>query len=303
MSQILLWVTDPWNTLAHSQDTTLRLHQEAINLRIPSYWSASNFLLNPLNTSRLNGQLNPGPDSTNIVEIEASKIRQLHYRVDPPVDQDYLALLEKIVRRIGSEKPILSPPAIIRSQSEKIPPTELAHLAPATVVVKDAISLQTALTRFQGADQVVTKPLNQAQSKGVKLWNLKKENLRELDYSSPIVVQEYLPDIHQGETRMWFAAGEYIAALKKHPRSGDFRVLIDEGSKVDAYTLTSKERAIADEVGATLKKQGVALAAIDFIGGKISDYNITSPGLLVQLEKVHGKNFSGEILNKLLKYF
>jgi glutathione synthase len=312
MSQILLWVTDPWNTLAHSQDTTLRLHQEALNMGVPSYWSGSDFTLNPLSASRLAAQLNPCADSTKFVELEPSKIRQLHYRVDPPVNSEYLDFLEKVVRRIGSEKPVLSPPSILRSQSEKVPPPALAHHVPTMTVVSDAAGLAAAFALFQGHDRVVTKPMNEAQSKGVKLWDRAASGLDSLDgwienfskatsnFSEQLVIQEYLPGVHLGETRMWFAAGQFIAALKKHPKSGDFRVLIDEGSKVEAYTLTSQERDVAEEVGETLRQQGVALAAIDFIDGKISDYNITSPGLLVQLEKVHGKNYAREVLNAIL---
>ena len=102
---------------------------------------------------------------------------------------------------------------------------------------------------------------------------------------------------------MWFAGERFIAALKKHPKAGDFRVLIDEGSRVESYTLNSYEEKIASDIGRTLKKQGILLAAIDLIGDKICDYNITSPGLLVQLEKVHGgKNFAREILIQALQF-
>lgn len=305
MSLNLLWVTDPWNTLAHSQDTTLRLHQEALNLGVPSYWSASDFILNPLNSSRFQA----GIDSTKFVELEPSKIRQLHYRVDPPVNSNYLDLLEKIVQRIGDESRVLNPPAILRSQSEKLVPPPLSRLAPDTLVIRDEVSLNTALKQFADRESWVTKPLNQAQSKGVKLWHRTKCKSPEQDLraetdglNTPIVIQEYLPAIHQGELRMWFAAGHFIAALKKFPRDGDFRVLIDEGSKIEAYTLSAKELTVAEEVGATLRSQGVALAAVDFIGGKISDYNITSPGLLVQLEAAHGRNYAREILTHLLAH-
>ena len=102
---------------------------------------------------------------------------------------------------------------------------------------------------------------------------------------------------------MWFAGEKFNSALKKYPKTGDFPVLIDEGSKVSAYTLSRDEEKIATDIGKTLKKQGILLAAIDLIGNKICDYNITSPGLLVQLEQVHGgKNFAKEILVQALQY-
>ncbi|MBS1959990.1 MAG: hypothetical protein JST80_10990 [Bdellovibrionales bacterium] len=316
MSQILLWVTDPWNTLAHSQDTTLRLSQEARNSGIQSYWSGSDVLLNLLNPSHFNAVPSDAlerPDSMKFIELDPSKIHQIHYRVDPPVDFNYLSLLEKIVQHSGSEDRIFSPPSLIRVQSEKIAPAELALLAPTFAVVRDEASLREAFTRFKGHSTVVSKPLNEAQSKGVKKWPrplsldswMKTFATETQNFSSPIVIQEYLSGIEQGEIRMWFAAGEFIAALKKYPKSGDFRVLIDEGSKVAAYTLSPIEMKIAGAVGAVLKKQRVALAAIDFIAStngtlKLSDYNITSPGLLVQLEKVHGQNFAKTVLQKII---
>ena len=121
------------------------------------------------------------------------------------------------------------------------------------------------------------------------------------DFKESILVEEYLPQIDDGEVRVWYCFGEVIASLKKHPKKGDFRVLIDEGSKVEAHLLSDHELKSALEVGLTLKNDRVALAAIDFISGKICDYNITSPGLLVQLEKVHGQNFARRILQILIQ--
>ena len=152
MSQTLLWVTDPWNTLTHSQDTTLRLLEEASNLGIPSYWSGSDILFNPLRPSRFNvvsaADLRD-PASMKVIEIEPSKIHQLHYRVDPPVDFNYLSLLEKIAQCVGDENRIFSPPSILRAQSEKVPPQALSHLAPLHGVVQDAPSLRAAFELFQ----------------------------------------------------------------------------------------------------------------------------------------------------------
>src|SRR4051812_28326143 len=33
-----LWITDPWDTLDHAKDTTLRLAQEALFLGLKSHW-------------------------------------------------------------------------------------------------------------------------------------------------------------------------------------------------------------------------------------------------------------------------
>lgn len=314
-SKKLLWVTDPWSTLDHSQDTTLRLAEEALNLGFECYWSGSDFVLSE-NSPHLSAiPLAPNfiktldPLAQNFRKILApSDFHHLHYRVDPPVDFNYISLVEKFLEKRVKESQILNPPALITRQSEKVPPPELLHLAPLLRVIRSETDARTAFEIFKAHSVIVTKPMNLAQSRGVKKHSL-TPSLREFvkileietqGFSESILVEEYLPDVMKGEVRMWFANGECVAALKKFPKTGDFRVLIDEGSKVEAYSLNSDEEKIALEVGACLKKQGAMMAAIDFISGKISDYNITSPGLLKQLEQVHdGKNLAKSVLEKI----
>jgi hypothetical protein len=113
----------------------------------------------------------------------------------------------------------------------------------------------------------------------------------------------YCEKISNGEVRMWFAMGRFIGALKKFPVSGDFRVLIDEGSRIEAHHPDATEIKLTEEIGHALRKRRIALAAVDFISGKISDFNITSPGLLVQLEEVHGLNLAERVMLELLKGF
>ncbi|MBU6153761.1 MAG: hypothetical protein KGP28_05620 [Bdellovibrionales bacterium] len=307
----LLWITDPWRTLDREQDTTLRLAQEAVNLGIKTYWSASDQILDAAD-----GFLKVFPFSkdapyepTEAMRIHPSKFNQIHYRIDPPVDQHYRQLLDDLAARGVKSNQILNPPDLISFQSEKLPPPELFHLAPRhAVILSEADALQ-AYFFAKKWPAWVSKPMNLAQSIGVKRRNNPKtleEFLSHLEsdsdhYRTPVLIQEYLPGITNGEVRMWFAGGRFIAALKKYPADGDFRVLIDHGSRIEAHHPTLREQEIALEVGNSLRHQGIALAAIDFIDGKISDYNITSPGLLVQLERVHGgKNLAAEILNAIL---
>ncbi len=311
----LLWITDPWTTLDHLQDTTLRLALEGLNLGIPSYWSASDFLLSGGDSRLAAVSLTTDfiqtfkPESVDQRQFfSPSEFHHLHYRIDPPVDFNYISLIEELLKKGAKETQIMNPPALIARQSEKVPPDSLLHLAPLHRVVRSHQEAKDAFPVLRSHAEFVSKPLNLAQSRGVKKWSTPKteaEFVKILEtetqgFGEPIFVEEYLPGVMDGEVRMWFANGEFIAALKKHPKSGDFRVLIDEGSKVEPYFLNADEEKAAKDVGQTLKAQGAAFAAIDFISGKISDYNITSPGLLRQLEAVHGnKNFARVILEKL----
>lgn len=312
-----LWITDPWSTLDHSKDTTLRLMHEAINMGIPTFWSASDQLFSTQDRGCVSAaELKKKSDVQNLFNAEfksvpLSTFQQIHNRVDPPVDEKYRKLIDQLIALGATEKQILNPPRLLKHQSEKIPPSELRAHTPRMLVVKDKQDIVLLEKTFLNDSEVVSKPLHLAQSVGVEkhpkpsslaAWEKLLENLTK-NFSEEILIEEFLPGIAQGEVRLWFAGEKLIAALKKYPKTGDFRVLIDEGSRVTAHTLSEEEKKIASDIGKVLKKEGILLAAIDLIGHKICDYNITSPGLLVQLEQVHGgKNFARDVLNQALQY-
>lgn len=313
----LLWITDPWSTLDQSKDTTLRLMLEAINMGIPTFWSATDHLFSTeipdhIVAVELKKEMLPLELSApQFTPFALSSFQQIHYRVDPPVDENYCHFINQMLSNGASEKQILNPPQLIKNQSEKIPPADLIEYTPRMIVVQNETNITQIEKLFPHDTEIVSKPLHLAQSIGVKKhikpkttqeWKTLLSNLTE-NFTQEVLLEEYLPEINQGEVRMWFAGDQFIAALKKFPKNGDFRVLIDEGSKVSAHTLTNEEVIIAQKIGNSLKKQGIFLAAIDLIGNKICDYNITSPGLLVQLEQVHGgKNFAKEILIQALSF-
>ena len=319
MQKPLLMITDPWNTLSHRNDTTLRLLDESISMGFPAYWSSSDQALSStpkpqeLNTLRVVPVLESAQSFPfTFQEMLTSTFHQIHYRVDPPVDFNYISVLDQLSHRLDGSAKIMNPPAILKGQSEKIPPKELAEHTPKLCAVLSPGDILITQTLFNATGStpefIVTKPNNLAQSLGVKKWKTPTtaaawETLLATEtekFTKGIVVQEYLPQVQEGEVRLWYVGETLIGTLKKHPKKGDFRVLIDEGSAISAYTLSSDEHETAMAIGAMLKKQGVGMAAIDLIGGKISDYNITSPGLLVQMEQVYGgKNFARTVIEKL----
>lgn len=324
----LVWVTDPWDTLDHPHDTTLRLIQECVLQKIPCYWGSSDYILNTeyLNSFNLSpcGQYPFNPQDLH--SIHSSNIQHLLYRLDPPVDLNYLTLLKKIETTLGASI-ISNPPDLLR-KSEKLLPSALQHYAAQSCVLSDSEQAQQCWHEHRANSKApwngfILKPLNNAQSKGVEKlnadlslneWLLKLETATQ-QWSTPVLAQEFLCGIHQGEIRLWYAFGSFIAALKKFPLENDFRVIIDQGSKIEAYLPSKAESTIIDEIGATLTQQKVSLAAIDLIAQpkserlhkttdyKIIDYNITSPGLLVQLEQAHQRNFAKPILQKLKEAF
>ncbi len=302
-----LWVTDPWETLDHPRDTTLRLAQAAAEMGHRSLWcSPSQWKIEAGKLSIFGAPITRFEPALKPSEpVKLAGFDQLHYRVDPPVDESYRAALEAI-ETLGDKKlkaRVVNPLQALLTRSSKLEPLSLPGFKLPSLVSADRQELLQGLSRIKDA---VVKPMNSAQSKGVYRIQdgpAAEGNMREAtqDFKAPVLMQPYLPEIERGEIRLWFIDGHCLGALRKFPLAGDFRVLIDQGSRVEGAELTSKLKSQAKIVGKHLRAHGMRLAAVDWIGDHVTDFNFTSPGLLRELEREHGKPFAEEIIDRLAK--
>jgi hypothetical protein len=75
---------------------------------------------------------------------------------------------------------------------------------------------------------------------------------------------------------------------------------MDRGGSLARTTLSREEKAGANKIGALLRKRRIRLAAVDWISGKITDFNITSPGLIVAMEKLLQRDLAAGIVRRLM---
>jgi glutathione synthase len=320
-----LWITDPWDTLDHSRDTTLRLAQEALSLGIENHWCdvrsirwengqvfLDAFEIESMGDDRAESSIQLGEKTT----YSPLDFQSLQYRTDPPVDLAYQHPLQLLHLAVQSESRAIKRPEIVNPVSalmlanEKLEAGLLKGLLPPTVVS----SQWEPLERFGKREKkTVLKPLHLAQSKGVELldWTTSAaiSHARQViedatgKYERPVLLQRYLPGISKGETRLWILDGKLLACARKLPLKNDFRVNIDQGSRLAAHTIGTYEKKAAALIGKRLRALGVRLAAVDLIEGYATDFNVTSPGLITQMEQVLGKNLARPIIHALAKRF
>lgn len=305
-----LWVTEEWDTLQPKTETTLRLIAEAERLGVKNFWTFHRSIAlqnsQPVVQAHVMSVAQYGKSDTNLTLAAPSDFNLIHYRVEPPVDHAYWHPLQILC--LDEKANVLNPPQALMQMNEKFHGSRIKTLMPPTLVS----SRPESIKKFGIQNKVtVLKPLDQAMSRGVELlkWNSTQEinkNFKKIskmsqNFRQPVLLQKYLPGIKKGETRLLFCFGKLIGWARKVPLQGDFIVNIDRGSQVVAHRLTQKEKRAARLIGAELKKQGVWFSAIDLIDGKISDFNITSPGLLIQIEKVMGKNLAEVLIRSLLE--
>lgn len=308
----LLWVVDPWETLDHERDTTLRLAEEAMLM------GAECFITSNRSITLIGG--NVEAEISKIEKIERPRVTEnikrsqarwmnltsfqhIFYRVDPPIDLGYLLPLQLLAK----DSPCIhSPPSTLFSMNEKWAPVALKGLFPESIVSSSSEKLLTFIKRHE---KVVLKPIYQAQSKGVSVLDKRKTPFsslrRQLEIATeagklPVILQDYLPGILKGETRLWFSNGRLIASIRKVPKLGESIIDMDQGGRLEKAVLRANEKRAATLVGKYLKKNRILWAAVDLIEGKITDFNHTSPGLIVAMEEILEKNLAREALKSII---
>lgn len=302
-----LWITDPWDTLEHASDTTLRLAAEAGLLGVRNdwcdvrsiRWEEGRVCLSAQRLSTLGGKFTRSEPTLR----SPGDYSLLQYRTDPPVDFSYIHPLQLLCLDETARKRIVNPPSALLMANEKLQGGLLGDLVPPTVVSSQRDTLE-AFGRREG--KAVLKPLHEAQSKGVKLLDFTRPSAAKASrlelrsashgFMQPVLLQRFLPGISEGEVRLWFLDGKLLACARKLPLPGDFRVDIDRGSSLAPHRLTRAERGIAARIGKILRQGAVRLAAVDLIEGLITDFNFTSPGLIIQMERLLGANLARPII-------
>jgi glutathione synthase len=202
-------------------------------------------------------------------------------RKDPPFDNEFLYAthLLELAERQGAR--VVNRPRSLRDFNEKLAVARFPHLAPPTLVT----SLEHPLREFLAEHQdVIFKPLDGMGGSSVFRVREDDPNIGVIietitqHGARTIMAQRYLPEIRDGDKRVLLIDGEPVPyALARIPRPGETRGNLAAGGRGEARPLTARDRAIAAEVGPTLRDLGLTLVGLDVIGTCLTEINVTSP--------------------------
>jgi glutathione synthetase len=314
----LLWVTDPWENLHEETETTLRLVSEAHKAGLRGAWCH-------YQTIRWSGQsvvadvhdIIAAPSaSRSRVELASPRVADVALATRIVFRPDLvnrgtahaLKLAAVGLERAGrdAERVVVNPPRALLGHGEKLAPVALAeHMAPS--VIASRLDVLLAFGAAEGT--VVLKPLDLHQSIGVRRLHFGPAHdraeaeavLRSAteDGHVSVILQRYVGSFADAEKRLCFVNGKLLAWAGKCPREGAFPLDMDRNARLLATELTEGEERVAAAVGAWLSLNRIALAGVDVIGGFLTDVNFVSPGLLVELEGLVGRNLAGAVIETL----
>jgi glutathione synthase/RimK-type ligase-like ATP-grasp enzyme len=208
-----------------------------------------------------------------------------------------------------ANRPLLNPADVVRDNIDKIylQRLESAGIAiPATRWIEkpDAESLAAVLAE-QGWKQAVLKPRIAATAYGTFLIagdRMPTEDDLAPARASGALVQEFIPEIADGEMSLVYAGGEFSHAVVKRATNGDFRVQKDFGGIVETITPSAAALAFGGAVMATVPA-ACAYARVDVVdssrGPLLMELELIEPELYFSSVPGSAERMARAILERL----
>ena len=213
-------------------------------------------------------------------------------RQDPPFDMSYVTTTH-LLELVSDSTLVVNDPKWVRNFPEKLLVLRFPQLTPPTLITRDTASIRSFREEYR---DIVVKPLFGNGGAGVFHLTPEDPNLGSLcemflDASrEPLIVQKFLPEVTDGDKRIFIVGGEPAGAINRIPARGEARSNLHAGGTPQPASLNDRDQEICAAIGPMLKEHGQVFAGIDVIGGWLTEINLTSPTGIPQLEQFEGIN-------------
>ncbi len=218
-------------------------------------------------------------------------------RQDPPFDMGYITTTH-LLDRIHPRTLVVNDPFWVRNAPEKLMVLDFPDLIPPTAITRDLAALRAFKARH---GDIIVKPLYGNGGAGVFRLGPDDRNLGALHElfaltsREPLIAQQFLPAVAQGDKRIILVDGEAVGAINRMPAEGETRSNLHVGGRAEAVALTARDAEICAALGPVLREKGLIFTGIDVIGEWLTEINVTSPTGIQELERFEGRNVAGLI--------
>ena len=299
---------DPIQSINKKTDTTLLLALEAQRRGYKIYYyETKNLTLSGNKIYALSKEVEFYENKKKFYFIKNSKILDLSkasfilMRQNPPFNMDYITatyLLEKI----SNKTQIINDPFAVRNMPEKLYSIDFLKLMPPTIFTKSIDEIKKFKNKYK---KIVVKPTHGYGGKNICFIDKnssKGKMTKYLNKHHHVMAQKFLPQIKNGDKRIFIINGVIKGAIKRIPKKGSIVSNIGQGGKAEKTTLTKIEYRIAKIVALNLKKKQIVFAGIDLISNYLTgDINITSPTGLKNFKDLTGVDLAVDFWNFLEK--
>ena len=226
-------------------------------------------------------------------------------RKDPPFDSEFLYATQVLSLAQDAGALVVNNPQALRDYNEKLFTSYFPEHIPDTLVSNN----QAIIRAFHAKHQdIICKPLDGMG--GASIFRVKPdgnnlgviiETLTQLG-TRYMMVQEYLPEIKDGDKRVLIVDGEVMPyCLARLPTKGETRGNLAAGGTGRPQPISESDRALAEAIAPTLKENNILFVGLDVIGSKITEINITSPTCVREIEAAYDISIMGALFDAIEK--
>ena len=218
-------------------------------------------------------------------------------RQDPPFDMNYITSTH-LLERIHPKTLVVNDPAHVRNAPEKLFILDFSDLMPPTLITR---SIKEVKAFRKDYNDIIIKPLYGNGGAGVFRLTPEDSNINSLIemfhemYREPFIVQQYLPDVRQGDKRIILVDGEIAGAVNRVPAKNETRSNMHVGGRPEPVKLTDRDVEICERLKPELKKRGLIFTGIDVIGDVMTEINVTSPTGIREISHFGGNDIASMI--------
>ena len=293
---------DPISDVDINGDTSFRLAEEGQKRGHEIYYFNPESLVYETGNIVAHGQkvcIERGSTPTIALEKEkkidlSEEVDVVFLRQDPPFDMLYITTTF-LLERLEGKTLVLNDPYWVRNSPEKLLVLDFLDLMPPTVITRSLQSIVEFRKRYK---DIILKPLYGNGGTGVFRLVEGDKNLNVFyetfvnNSREPIIVQQFLPDVSNGDKRIILVDGDPIGAINRIPPHDDIRSNMHVGGTPAKSDLTERDIEICNRLSPVLRKKNLFFVGIDVIGQHLTEINVTSPTGLQELERFENKNYA-----------
>lgn len=240
-----------------------------------------------------------------VQKIALNAFNVILMRKDPPFDMGYIYATYFLEQAEKQGVIVVNKPQSLRDANEKLFALNFPQCMPKTLVSANHSQIKAFIKTQKTA---VIKPLD-----GMGGYDIFKFEAGDVEIDttlkrltnngkSPIMVQEFLPDIINGDKRILLIDGKPIDyALARIPEKGNFKGNLAAGALGVGQPLSKRDYWLCEQIAPTLKTKGLMFVGLDVIGDYITEINVTSPTCIRELDKQFNLNIAGVLFDAIEK--
>jgi len=226
-------------------------------------------------------------------------------RKDPPFNREFIYSTYILEQAEREGVLVVNKPQALRDFNEKVSASLFPQCCTPGLVSRDKDLL---MDFYKTHEDVIFKPLDGMGGTGIFRVKPGDPNVTVIietltEYGGrQIMAQTFIPEITEGDKRILMIDGESVGyALARIPSANETRGNLAAGGTAKGVELSDRDRWICEQVGPTLRENGLMFVGIDVIGDYLTEVNVTSPTCVRELDEAFDLDIAGQLMDCIEK--